>query len=101
MSSGEQAKLSIKRRRMAVPRLLIIDKPSPGRPLLFVKMNFSIIRRINEISMMVLLAEQNVKQTLAVAHHDYELPQGRAVAASDAVALREHADERAAYFGKN
>ena len=50
---------------------------------------------------MILLAEQNVKQTLAIAHHDYELPQGRAVAANDAAALREHADERAAYFGKN
>jgi branched-chain amino acid transport system ATP-binding protein len=101
MSGGEQAMLSIGRGLMAVPKLLIIDEPSLGLSPLFVKENFGVIRRINETGVTILLVEQNVKQTLAIAHHGYVLSQGKVVAAGDAAALRENAEVRAAYFGKN
>jgi branched-chain amino acid transport system ATP-binding protein len=101
MSGGEQAMLSIGRGLMAAPKLLVIDEPSLGLSPLFVKENFSVIRRINESGVTILLVEQNVKQTLAIAHHGYVLSQGKVVAAGDAVALRENAEVRAAYFGKN
>ncbi len=101
MSGGEQAMLSIGRGLMAAPKLLIIDEPSLGLSPLFVKENFSVIRRINESGVTILLVEQNVKQTLAIAHHGYVLSQGRVVAAGDAAQLRENAEVRAAYFGRN
>ena len=100
MSGGEQAMLSIGRGLMAAPKLLIIDEPSLGLSPLFVKENFSVIRRINESGVTILLVEQNVKQTLAIAHHGYVLSQGKVVAAGDAGALRENADVRAAYVGR-
>jgi branched-chain amino acid transport system ATP-binding protein len=101
MSGGEQAMLSIGRGLMAAPKLLIIDEPSLGLSPLFVKENFGVIRRINETGVTILLVEQNVKQTLAIAHRGYVLSQGKVVAAGDAAALRENAEVRAAYFGKN
>lgn len=101
MSGGEQAMLSIGRGLMASPKLLIIDEPSLGLAPLFVKENFGVIRRINESGVTILLVEQNVKQTLAIAQRGYVLSQGRVVAAGDAAALRGNADVRAAYFGKN
>jgi branched-chain amino acid transport system ATP-binding protein len=101
MSGGEQAMLSIGRGLMAAPRLLIIDEPSLGLSPLFVKENFAIIRRINESGVTVLLVEQNVRQTLAIAHRGYVLSQGKVVAAGDAGVLRENAEVRAAYFGRN
>ena len=101
MSGGEQAMLSIGRGLMAAPKLLIIDEPSLGLSPLFVKENFSVIRRINESGVTILLVEQNVKQTLAIAHHGYVLSQGKVVAAGDAAQLRENAEVRAAYFGRN
>ncbi len=101
MSGGEQAMLSIGRGLMAAPILLIFDEPSLGLSPLFVKENFSVIRRINESGVTILLVEQNVKQTLAIAHHGYVLSQGKVVAAGDAAALRENAEVRTAYFGKN
>jgi len=101
MSGGEQAMLSIGRGLMAAPKLLIIDEPSLGLSPLFVKENFNVIRRINESGVTILLVEQNVKQTLAIAHHGYVLSQGKVVAAGDAAALRENAEVRAAYFGKS
>jgi hypothetical protein len=35
---------------------------------MFVKENFNVIQRVNEMGVSVLLVEQNVKQTLAIAH---------------------------------
>ena len=99
MSGGEQAMLSIGRGMMSEPKLLLIDEPSLGLSPRFVKENFAVIRRINELGITVLLVEQNVHQTLAIAHHGYVLSQGRVVAAGTASELAENAEVRAAYFG--
>jgi branched-chain amino acid transport system ATP-binding protein len=99
MSGGEQAMLSIGRGLMASPKLLIIDEPSLGLSPLFVKENFSIIQRVNNLGVTVLLVEQNVKQTLAIAHHGYVLAQGRVVAQGSAAELRDNPKVQQAYFG--
>lgn len=99
MSGGEQAMVSIGRGLMAAPKLLIIDEPSLGLSPLFVKESFSVIRRINELGITVLLVEQNVHQTLAISHAGYVLSQGRVVAQGKAVDLASNAEVRAAYFG--
>jgi branched-chain amino acid transport system ATP-binding protein len=99
MSGGEQAMLSIGRGMMNEPRLLLIDEPSLGLSPRFVKENFAVIRRINELGITVLLVEQNVHQTLAIARHGYVLSQGRVVASGAAAELAEDAEVRAAYFG--
>jgi branched-chain amino acid transport system ATP-binding protein len=99
MSGGEQAMVSIGRGLMAQPKLLIIDEPSLGLSPLYVKENFRIIGDINKLGITVLLVEQNVRQTLAIAHHGYVLSQGRLVAAGTAQALADNEEVRAAYFG--
>jgi branched-chain amino acid transport system ATP-binding protein len=99
MSGGEQAMLSIGRGLMAAPKPLIVGEPSLGLSPLYVKANFNVIRAINEQGVTVLLVEQNVKQTLAIAHRGYVLSQGRVVAAGDADQLRENPEAREAYFG--
>lgn len=99
MSGGEQAMVSIGRGLMAQPRLLIIDEPSLGLSPLYVKENFRIISDINRLGITVLLVEQNVRQTLAIAHHGYVLSQGKLVAQGTAQALSENEEVRAAYFG--
>jgi len=99
MSGGEQAMLSIGRGMMGEPKLLLIDEPSLGLSPRLVKENFNVIRRINELGITVLLVEQNVHQTLAIAQHGYVLSQGRVVASGTAKELAENAEVRAAYFG--
>jgi branched-chain amino acid transport system ATP-binding protein len=99
MSGGEQAMLSIGRGLMASPKLLIIDEPSLGLSPLFVKENFNIIQRVNNLGVTVLLVEQNVKQTLAIAHYGYVLAQGRVVAQGSAAELRDNPKVQQAYFG--
>lgn len=99
MSGGEQAMLSIGRGLMAAPKLLLIDEPSLGLSPLFVKETFNVIQRINEMGVTVLLVEQNVHQTLAVAHYGYVLMQGRVVAQATTEELRNNAEVQQAYFG--
>jgi len=99
MSGGEQAMLSIGRGLMASPKLLIVDEPSLGLSPLFVKENFSVIQRVNQLGVTVLLVEQNVKQTLSIAHYGYVLAQGRVVAQGSAAELRDNPQVQQAYFG--
>jgi branched-chain amino acid transport system ATP-binding protein len=99
MSGGEQAMVSIGRGLMSEPRLLLIDEPSLGLSPLLVKENFAVIRRANEMGITVLLVEQNVRQTLAIAHAGYVLSQGRVVASGSAAELAANAEVHQAYFG--
>ena len=98
MSGGEQAMVSIGRGLMRAPKLLLIDEPSLGLSPLLVKENFNIIRQINERGITVFLVEQNVHQTLAIAHYGYVLSKGRVVAAGTPSELAGRKEVRDAYF---
>src|SRR3954470_659219 len=99
MSGGEQAMVSIGRGMMGAPKLLLVDEPSLGLSPRFVMENFAVIRRINEQGVTVFLVEQNVHQTLAIAHRGYVLSQGRVVGQGTAAELLRDEQVRAAYFG--
>ena len=99
MSGGEQAMVSIGRGLMTDPKLLVIDEPSLGLSPLFVQENFNVIARINATGVTVLLVEQNVNQTLAIAHHGYVLSSGRIVAQGSSATLRDDPELQRAYFG--
>lgn len=99
LSGGEQAMLSIGRGLMSEPRLLLIDEPSLGLAPLLVRENFAVIRRVHEMGITVLLVEQNVRQTLAIAHYGYVLSQGRVTARGTATELAADAEVHQAYFG--
>ncbi len=99
MSGGEQAMVSIGRGLMRAPQLLLIDEPSLGLSPILVKENFNIVRTIQERGISVFLVEQNVHQTLAVAHYGYVLAKGRVVAAGTPAELASHKEVQAAYFG--
>ena len=99
MSGGEQAMVSIGRGLMCAPKLLLIDEPSLGLSPRLVQDNFKIIRRISERGISILLVEQNVRQTLAIATHGYVLSKGRVVAAGTPAELADKPQVREAYFG--
>jgi branched-chain amino acid transport system ATP-binding protein len=77
LSGGEQQMLAIARGLMAKPRLLILDEPSLGLAPLFVQTIFDTISAIHAQGVSVLLVEQNVYQSLRVAHRGYVLETGK------------------------
>jgi branched-chain amino acid transport system ATP-binding protein len=99
MSGGEQAMVSIGRGLMRAPKLLLIDEPSLGLSPRLVQENFRIIKDINARGITIFLVEQNVHQTLAIAHHGYVLSKGRVVAEGTSQELASRDEVREAYFG--
>ena len=84
---------------MNEPKLLVIDEPSLGLSPALVNDNFRVIRKICEDGIAVFLVEQNVRQTLAIAHYGYVLAQGRVVAEGTAEELKKSEEVKKAYFG--
>jgi branched-chain amino acid transport system ATP-binding protein len=99
MSGGEQAMVSIGRGLMRAPKLLLIDEPSLGLSPRLVMENFGIIRDINARGITVFLVEQNVRQTLTIAHYGYVLSKGRVVAQGPTGELAGREEVQEAYFG--
>ena len=76
LSGGEQQMLAIARALMLSPRLMLLDEPSLGLSPLLVEEMFALIGRLHDEGLAVLLVEQNVGQSLAIAQRAYVLENG-------------------------
>ena len=79
LSGGEQEMLSIARALVLNPKLLLLDEPSQGLAPLIVKEVFRIIESMRAEGISVLLVEQNVRVSLAIAERAYVLDNGQIV----------------------
>lgn len=81
LSGGEQMMLAVARAMLSEPKLLILDEPSEGLAPKLVEQVFSDISKFaRSEGGRVVLVEQNVRQTLAVADRVFVLVQGKIVA---------------------
>jgi branched-chain amino acid transport system ATP-binding protein len=99
LSGGEQQMLAIGRGLMSEPKLLILDEPSLGLSPLLVETMFALIQRINSDGLAVLLVEQNVVQSLAIAHRGYVLENGVIALAGAAAELADNPRLKRSYLG--
>jgi branched-chain amino acid transport system ATP-binding protein len=99
MSGGEQQMLAIGRGLMTNPKLLLLDEPSLGLSPLFVKIIFEIIQEINRQGVTILLVEQNVFQSLKIAHRAYVLETGRVVLSGTGSELLNNDHVKKAFLG--
>jgi branched-chain amino acid transport system ATP-binding protein len=100
MSGGEQQMLTIGRGLMAEPKLLILDEPSLGLSPLMVQETYAALRRLNAEGLTILLAEQNVKLSLAVSTRGYVMENGRIVLHGASRDLAHDPATRKAYLGR-
>lgn len=77
LSGGEQQMVAMGRGLMSLPKMCLIDEPSNGLAPLVVAEVFQIVKSLGERGMTILLVEQNVRRTLAVASRAYVLESGR------------------------
>lgn len=99
LSGGEQQMVAIGRGLMALPKLLMFDEPSLGLAPILVREIFNIITTIRAQGVTVLIVEQNVKQTLAIADRAYVLETGRVVIQGTGKDLLNDPHVKAAYLG--
>ncbi|MGH6671416.1 MAG: ABC transporter ATP-binding protein [Xanthobacteraceae bacterium] len=91
LSGGEQQMLTIARTLMGNPELLLLDEPSEGLAPLVVEALLADIRALKERGLTILLAEQGVDFSLALADRVYVLEKGTIRHAGPAAELRDDA----------
>ena len=89
LSGGEQQMLTIARTLMGNPELLLLDEPSEGLAPLVVDHLLEQITRLKREGLTILLAEQNVEFSLALAERVYVLEKGSIRFSGPAAQLRE------------
>ena len=99
LSGGEQQMLAMGRALMSHPKTILMDEPSIGLSPKLVKEIFSIIRKLHEQDITILLVEQNAKMALSIADRAYVLETGRITMEGDAKELLNNEQVRKAYLG--
>ena len=99
LSGGEQQMLAIGRGLMAQPKLMLLDEPTLGLAPLMTHQIFELVGRLVEEGLSLLLAEQDVHRTLALAQHAYVVENGRIAAEGPARDIAGDSRIKQAYMG--
>ncbi len=99
LSGGEQQMLAIGRGLMALPKLLMLDEPSLGLAPILVKLIFEAVAKINQAGTTILLVEQDVKKSLALAQRGYVMENGKIALQGKAKELLANEHLKKAYLG--
>jgi len=79
LSGGEQQMLAVARALMSRPKLLMLDEPSLGLAPIVVQEIFSLLTRIREAGVTILLVEQNARMALNISDRGYVMETGKIV----------------------
>jgi branched-chain amino acid transport system ATP-binding protein len=77
LSGGEQKQLEIARGLLLDPQLVLVDEPSIGLSPLMVQQTFSMLQRLRDRGVTVLLIEQNARSALEISDFGIVLELGR------------------------
>jgi branched-chain amino acid transport system ATP-binding protein len=94
LSGGEQQMLTIARTLMGNPELLLLDEPSEGLAPVVVDNLLVQVQRLKREGLTILLAEQGLDFSLALADRVYVLEKGKVVFSGAAQQLRDDATLR-------
>jgi branched-chain amino acid transport system ATP-binding protein len=99
LSGGEQQMLAIGRALMSQPKLLLLDEPSVGLAPRILEDVMAALRKLREIGLTILIAEQNVSLALELANRAVVLRSGQIAMTGSADALRQGSELRRIYLG--
>lgn len=98
MSGGEQQMLTIARTLMGNPDIILLDEPSEGLAPIIVQAIGDLIRRLRDMGVTIVMAEQNMHFCLKVATHATVIDKGRVVYRDTIDALRANDDVKRRYL---
>jgi len=99
MSGGEQQMVAIGRALMSRPELLMLDEPSLGLAPVVVGELFRSLDRIRQTGLSLLIVEQNVGMSLAIADRGYLAEAGRITGEGPAPELLNDPAVKRAFLG--
>ncbi len=98
LSGGEQQMLATGRGLMTNPDLLLMDEPSEGLAPLVVREIRSIIAKLKEVGLSILLVEQNLPMALGVSDYAYIMSKGKIVYESTPKELEKNEEVKIKYL---
>ncbi|MDR2387215.1 MAG: ABC transporter ATP-binding protein [Deltaproteobacteria bacterium] len=101
MSGGERQMLAIGRGLMNKPHLIILDEPSMGLSPTNVLIVFETIKNLITQEVTIIIVEQNVNATLAVASRAYVMEHGSVVMEGTSETLLSNDHVKKTYLGLN
>jgi branched-chain amino acid transport system ATP-binding protein len=99
LSGGERQMLAIGRALTIDPELILMDEPSEGLAPIMVQYLEGVIIQLRDQGIAVLLVEQNLYSSLAVADRVYVLETGKVVFEANAPSLREDPQSLIRFLG--
>ena len=99
LSGGEQQMLALGRGLMARPTMLLLDEPTLGLAPIVARLIFDTLERLRESGLTILLAEQDVPRTLAIADQAFVIENGRVALEGPGSALLADPRVKSAYLG--
>ena len=101
LSGGERRRTEIARALSIAPKFILLDEPFAGVDPIAVEDIQSIVIKLKEKNIGILITDHNVQETLCITDRAYLLYDGRILQSGSAEDLANDPEVRRVYLGKN
>jgi len=101
LSGGERRRLEIARALATSPRFLLMDEPFSGVDPISVAEVQSIIRKLKDRGIGILITDHNVRETLSIVDRAYLIHQGRVLVSGTPSEIVKNPESRRHYLGES
>lgn len=101
LSGGERRRTEIARALVTSPRFILLDEPFAGVDPIAVQDIQSIVKKLKEKNIGILITDHNVHETLSITDHAYLLFEGQVLKEGDSEFLANDPDARKLYLGED